>query len=154
VQPRNWDAATAPEDPQALDYSQPPANGSTEATLDPTRAAAEASRMDIDEEVTYDDDDEAIESELSNGKGGNAEKKGLLAGLLTNLKTNVVGKEKLTPEDVAAAVAGMQKRLQERNVSAEVAEQVCSQTLLLASCTSLSCVTCLRSATSCSYCGQ
>lgn len=36
-----------------------------------------------------------------------------------------MGKEALTAEDLTAAVASMQKRLQERNVSSEVARSLC-----------------------------
>ena len=114
---------------EALDYSAPPATSDdSAATLDPTRAAAQQSRMDGAEAVTYDDDDQELEAELSNGADATKpEQKGLLTGLLSSLKTNIVGKEALSAEDVAAAVAVMQKRLQERNVSSEVAAQVCTR---------------------------
>ena len=80
--------------------------------------------MDVAETVTYDDDDQELEADLANGGAAKAEQKGLLTGLLSSLKTNIVGKEALSSEDVAAAVTVLQKRLQERNVSSEVASQV------------------------------
>ena len=80
--------------------------------------------MDVAETVTYDDDDRELEADLANGGAAKGEQKGLLTGLLSSLKTNIVGKEALSSTDVAAAVTVLQKRLQERNVSSEVASQV------------------------------
>jgi hypothetical protein len=132
VQPRNWTGAAS--DDEALDYSQPASAQATSAAMDPTQRSAQQSQMDVVEDIVYDDEDESdFEAEASNGADAAGGRKSVMSGLLSSLKTNVIGKQQLTAEDVSAAVTLMQKRLQERNVSAEVAAQV------------LCCVVCTRS---------
>lgn len=46
------------------------------------------------------------------------------------MQTSVLGKDALSSEDLAAAVASMQKRLQERNVSSDVARALCDSVAL------------------------
>jgi hypothetical protein len=112
MQPRNWNGGS--EEEEELDFSKPHSStSSTLASLDPTLSSASQSRMDVAEETNYDDDDEALESELKDGTSKAASKPtGLLAGLLASLRTNIVGKEALSADDIAKAVGTMQKCLQ------------------------------------------
>lgn len=112
MQPRHWNGAS--EDEEELDFSKPRSSASSAlASLDPTLASASQSRMDVAEETSYDDDDEALEHELKGGTSKAAsEPTGLLAGLLESLRTNIVGKEALSADDIAKTVGTMQKRLQ------------------------------------------
>lgn len=84
--------------------------------------------MDMAEEPGYnsEDEEELLNEATSGSASASAGSKSLLGGLLSSLQTNVMGKEKLSAGDVTAAVSVMQKRLQERNVSSEVAAQVCT----------------------------
>lgn len=81
--------------------------------------------------------DEALDGdELNNsaggGRGGSASsaasagpaKRGLLASFVSSLTMNVVGKAALSREDLAPALAEMKRKLMERNVAEEIAEQV------------------------------
>jgi hypothetical protein len=118
LQPRNWNGASDED----LDYG-PSAIPSAQGTDNPTLAGMSMSKMS-EGMVAYDDDDDALAEALEDGKGSKSD--GVLAGLLSSIKATVVGKDMLTASDLDAAVATMKKRLQERNVSTEVAERVCT----------------------------
>ncbi|KXZ55716.1 hypothetical protein GPECTOR_2g1266 [Gonium pectorale] len=140
---RNWNSLGLPsgkmDAPTRIDYTEEGdgpngmsdgVSASASATEDEGVPAA-VSRMDVEEE-DY-DDDELDEEQLNNGaapgRGGAAvaapAKKGLLASFVSSLAMNVVGKSALSRTDVEPALAEMKRKLMERNVAEEIAEQVC-----------------------------
>lgn len=129
--PRTWGQSGSESDLTNLDFSARSEGTSTDGAaaareFDPTAAAAAKSRMDVVEEVSYDEDDEALEAALQGGAAQTGQPRGVLAGFLSTLQTSVVGKAALTAEDTAAAVDAMRRRLQQRNVSSEVAARLCA----------------------------
>jgi signal recognition particle receptor subunit alpha len=124
VQPRNWNGTSG----EKLDYSKPSAIPAPQGTSNPTLAGMSKSKMSVEDVVSYDDEDEAITAAIEHGAAnvGSSKSDGVLSGLLSSLKTNVVGKDVLTASDLEPALGTMKKRLQERNVSSEVAERVCA----------------------------
>jgi signal recognition particle receptor subunit alpha len=122
--PRSWVESA---DVENLDFSgavNPGSSATIGENVDPTQANAQASRMDVMEEIDYEEDDLALEGALRSGSS--APPKGVLANLLSSVHTSVMGKEALSADDVRQAVDAMRKRLQQRNVSAEVAGKVCA----------------------------
>jgi cell wall-associated NlpC family hydrolase len=130
LQPRKWGAPEGGA--EALDLSGPAAGTAAVGTDDPAAASACKSRMDAAVAEAYDDAEDAALAAALSGQGGagaaatNAPPSGLLAGMLSSLKTQILGKEALTAADVAGPVGAMQQQLQARNVSADVAAQVCA----------------------------
>lgn len=127
LQPRNWNGTDA--DVKDLDFSG--GGGSQEAAAaaaDPGKTLAEPSRMEVTESVSFADEDKALESQMAaNAKNSAAAAPtGVLGSVMASLQTRIVGKEALSADDVRAAVALMQKRLQQRNVSSAVASKVCA----------------------------
>lgn len=114
MQPRNWKERE--EDEGDLDFSLPRAADKDDADFDPTLATAAQSRMDVHEEVTYDDEDDAALEEALLGvapaSATSKEPPGFMSSLMSTVKTSIVGKEALSPEDVSKAVTVLQKRLQ------------------------------------------
>ena len=114
MQPRNWKEEHLDE--SELDCGAAQSDATAVADLDPTAASAKQSRMDVDEAVTYDEEeDAALEAALLGAKAGAAQPKapeGFMGSLLSTVKTSIVGKEALSADDVANAVGVLQKRLQ------------------------------------------
>lgn len=131
VQPRNWNEG-GDVDVKDLDFSSnAAAPAPTKPTADPALPSADRSRMDSVEAVSYAEDDKALEEQLAAGAKGAANgaagaAPGVLGALVSSLQTGLMGKDALSAADVQAAVDSMQKRLQQRNVSSDVASKVCA----------------------------
>lgn len=128
VQPRNWNAADA--DAEDLDFSKKglalsvsvPESDSVRPVMN------EASRMDAKEHIDFQEEDAELERRLhasSRQTGETHPPNGLLSNFMSSMQTSIIGKDALSHEDVKHAVAAMQKRLQQRNVSVEVASKIC-----------------------------
>ncbi|KAL4418883.1 hypothetical protein ABPG77_010052 [Micractinium sp. CCAP 211/92] len=117
-QARVWDDAGA-------------ARGKEDATLDFTdgtslEAATEAvslnqkSLIDVDEDISYDD----TEEEEAEAGGAAPKKGGLLSSFVRSIGVNVTGTQSLSRADIEPALAGLKKKLMERNVAEEIADRV------------------------------
>eukprot|EP00892_Ulva_mutabilis_P008026 jgi/Ulvmu1/5596/UM023_0133.1 len=127
--PRNWDASEA--DPEDLDFSKkgPGVQASGLASEGAAPMLNEKSRMDEKEVIDFQQEDAELEQQLRAASGGQCIKpasSGLLSTFMSSVQTSIMGKDALSPEDVKHAVTAMQKRLQQRNVSAEVSSKICA----------------------------
>lgn len=89
----------------------------------------EMSRMDENEIIDFRQEDAELEQQLraaSLGQNTRSPPSGLLSGFMSSIQTSIMGKDALSPDDIQHAISAMQKRLQQRNVSAEVSNKICS----------------------------
>lgn len=87
------------------------------------------SRMDEKEIIDFRQEDAELEQQLraaSSGHNTPTPPSGLLSGFMSSIQTSIMGKDALSPDDVKHAIIAMQKRLQQRNVSAEVSNKICA----------------------------
>lgn len=118
-QARVWDDAGGArgKDDAALDF--------TDGT--PPEAAAEAvslhqkSLIDVEEDISYDDTEEEEEEEAA---GAAPKKGGLLSSFVRSIGVSVTGTQSLSRADIEPALAGLKKKLMERNVAEEIADRV------------------------------
>lgn len=125
-------AAPTKKGKQARVWTDGGAGGKEDASLDFTdgtslEAATKAadfthkSLIDVEEEVSYDDDTEEEEEEAS---GGAPKKGGLLSSFVRSIGVSVTGTNSLTRDDIEPALAGLKRKLMERNVAEEIADKV------------------------------
>jgi len=129
---RNWNSLKN-EEPSKLDFSDMNGHGVDHGEAsDGDKAApftAGVSRMDVEEEVVeeVEIDEEELAREAAKSASASAPKKssGLLGSFMSSLAMRVVGKGALTSEDLAPALADMKRKLMERNVAEEIAQNIC-----------------------------
>lgn len=129
VQPRNWDAPDADVDDLDFTNKGPGHMTAAPSSEDVAPNLNEKSRMEEKEIVDFKKEDAALEEQLravSGDQGVKNAPSGLLSGFMSSIQTSIMGKDALSPDDVQHAVVAMQKRLQQRNVSAEVSSKICA----------------------------
>lgn len=129
VQPRNWNAGET--DVEELDFSKkgPAPSCGTPADEGSGLALNERSRMDEKDVIDFRQEDAELEQQLraaSTGQSNAVPPSGLLSSFMSSIQTSILGKDALSQEDVKHAIAAMQKRLQQRNVSSEVSSKICA----------------------------
>eukprot|EP01026_Neomeris_dumetosa_P052877 TRINITY_DN4704_c0_g2_i1.p1 TRINITY_DN4704_c0_g2~~TRINITY_DN4704_c0_g2_i1.p1 ORF type:complete len:623 (-),score=84.60 TRINITY_DN4704_c0_g2_i1:160-2028(-) len=91
-----------------------------------------ASRMDVEEDDSYSDNDEEYEINNAAQSAQNKPTKksaGLLGSFMSSIKMNVMGKQSLSAEDIEDALGLMKRKLMERNVAEPIAAKLCSSVL-------------------------